>query len=107
MKNINEIFFEQTLVLWRGVLRWKSFPDRYDTLKAYMMNKYSSQMTQTERAKIIHNVISANKKKPEPSLNTTEQGKLEKAKCHVCGQLRHKYKKYWYYDPKLTLEKNK
>jgi uncharacterized protein YifE (UPF0438 family) len=107
MKNINEKLFEQTLVLWQGVITRMSFPDRYHTLKAYIMNEYSSQMTQTERAKIIHNVISANKKKPEPSLNTTEQGKADKAKCHVCGRLGHKYKKCWYYDPKLTLEENK
>jgi hypothetical protein len=48
MKNINEKIFEQTLALWQGVLTRKSFPDRYDTLKAYIMNEYSSQMTQTE-----------------------------------------------------------
>jgi len=107
MKNINEKIFEQMLVLWREVLTRKAFPDKYDTLKAYIMNEYSSQMTQTERAKIIHNVISANRKKPEPSLNTAEQGKSEKAKCHVCGRIGHKYKKCWYYDPKLTMEENK
>ena len=107
MKNINEKIFEQTLVLWRGVLTRKAFPNKYDTLKAYIMNEYSSQMTQTERAKIIHNVISANRKKPEPLLNTSEQGKSEKAKCHVCGRIGHKYKKCWYYDPKLTMEENK
>lgn len=78
MKNINEKIFEQTLVLWRGVLTRKAFPDKYDTLKAYIMNEYSSQMTQTERAKIIHNVISANRKKPEPSMNTRSKENLKK-----------------------------
>jgi hypothetical protein len=97
MKNLNEKIFEQTLVLWRGVLTRKSFPDKYDALKAYVMNKYSSQMTQAERAKIIYNVISTTKKKTEPSLNATD-GKTEKAKCHVCGQTGHKMKKCWYYD---------
>jgi hypothetical protein len=47
-------------------------------LKAYIMNEYSSQMTQTERAKIIHNVISANRKKPEPSMNTRSKENLKK-----------------------------
>jgi len=63
MKNLNEKIFEQMLVLWRGVLTRKSFLDKYDTLKAYIMNEYSSQMTQSERAKIIYNVISSKKKK--------------------------------------------
>lgn len=68
-------------------------------LKAYIMNEYSSQMTQEECAKIIYSVSRANKKKPEHSLNASEQdGKSEKAKCHVCGQAGHKIKKYWYYD---------
>jgi hypothetical protein len=108
MKNINEKIFELTLVLWQGVLTRKSFPDKYDTLKAYIMNEYSSQMTQEERAKIIYSVISANKKKPEHSLNASEQdGKSEKAKCHVCGRAGHKMKKCWYYDPTMTLEENK
>jgi hypothetical protein len=49
------------------------------------MNEYSLQMTQAERAKIIYNVISATKKKTEPSLTATD-GKTEKAKCHVCGR---------------------
>jgi hypothetical protein len=71
------------------------------------MNECSSQMTQAERAKIIYNVISTNKKKLEPPLNTTEQEKSEKGKCHVCGRSGHKYKKCWYYDPQLTWEENK
>jgi hypothetical protein len=63
-------------------------------------------MTQAERAKIIYNVISATKKKTEPSLTATD-GKTEKAKCHVCGITGHKMKKCWYYDPKMTLDENK
>jgi hypothetical protein len=59
MKNVNEKIVEQTLVFWYGILTRKSFPDKYDTLKAYIMNEYSSQMTQTECAKVIYNVISA------------------------------------------------
>jgi hypothetical protein len=106
MKNLNEKIFEQTLVLWRGVLMRKSFPDKYDALKAYVMKEYSSQMTQAEHAKIIYNVISTTKKKTEPSLTATD-GKTEKAKCHVCGQTGHKMKKCWYYDPKMTLDENK
>jgi hypothetical protein len=48
IKNVNEKIFEQMLVLWRGVLTQKSFPDKYDTLKACIMNEYSSQMNQLE-----------------------------------------------------------
>jgi hypothetical protein len=107
MKNLNEKIFEQMLVLWRGVLTRKSFLDKYDTLKAYIMNEYSSQMTQSERAKIIYNVISSKKKKAEASFNASEDGKGEKGKCHVCGRVGHKMKKCWYYDPTKTLEENK
>jgi hypothetical protein len=77
-------------------------------LKAYIVNEYSSQVTREECAKVIYNVISVNKKKPEHSLNASEQdGKSEKAKCHVCGRAGHKMKKCWYYDPTMTLEENK
>jgi hypothetical protein len=94
-------------VLWRGVLTRKSFPDKYGALKAYVMNEYSSQMTQAECAKIIYNVISTTKKKTKPSLNTAEAGKGDKDKCHVCGRPGHKYKKCWYYNPAMTLKENK
>ena len=107
MKNLNEKIFEQTLVLWHGVLTRKSFPDKYDTWKAYIMNEYSSQMTQSERAKIIYNEISSHKKKQELSLNANESGNENKGKCHVCGRAGHKMKKGWYYDPAMTLEENK
>jgi hypothetical protein len=50
MKNINEKTYEQTEVMWCGVLMKKSFPDKYDSLKAYIMNEYHSQMTQSTRA---------------------------------------------------------
>jgi hypothetical protein len=83
MKNVNEKIFEHTLLLWRGVLTRKSFPDKHDTLKAYIMNEYSSQMTQPEWEKIIYNVISSHKKKQELSLNVKESGKVEKYKCYV------------------------
>jgi hypothetical protein len=106
MKNVNEKIFEQTLVLWRGVLTRKSFPDQYDSLKAYIMNEYSSQMTQTECAKVICNVIST-KRKTEPALNANKEGKSNKGKCHVCGQPGHKMKHCWYYHPSMTLEENK
>jgi len=106
MKNVNEKIFEQTLVLLRGVLTRKSFPDKYDSLKAYIMNEYSSQMTQTEHAKVIYNVIST-KRKTEPVLNANKEGKYNKGKCHVCGRPGHKMKKCWYYNPSMTLEENK
>jgi hypothetical protein len=41
------------------------------------MNEYSSQMTQTERTKVIYNVISA-KRKSEPALNATKDESLTK-----------------------------
>jgi Pyruvate/2-oxoacid:ferredoxin oxidoreductase delta subunit len=107
MKNINEKIFEQTLILWRGVITRKVFPDKYDNLKAYLMNEYSSQMTQEERAKVIYNVINSNKRKSEPTLNLNETGKSEKAKCFVCGKSCHKMKKCWYYNPSMTIEENK
>ena len=53
MQNINEKIFEQTLLLWRGVLTRSTFPQTYDALKAYITNEYSSQMTQTDRAKVF------------------------------------------------------
>lgn len=68
------------------------------------MNEYSSQMTQSERSKIIYNVISSNKNKTEALFNLSKDGKQ---KCHVCGRAGHKMKKCWYYDPTKTLEENK
>ncbi len=65
MKNVNEKIFEQVLVLWQGIHTRKLFPDKYDTLKAYIMNENSSKMTQMERIKIIYNVIISAKKKSE------------------------------------------
>ncbi len=53
-------------------------------LKAYIMKKYSLQVTQEEHARIIYNDLNTKKKKTEPSLNITENGKLEKAKCFAC-----------------------
>jgi hypothetical protein len=84
MKNVNKKIFKQMLVLWRGILTRKSFPDKYDTLKAYIMNEYSSQLTQTKHSKEIYYVISA-KRKTEPALNANEEGKSHKDKYHVCG----------------------
>jgi hypothetical protein len=55
-----------------------------DTLKAYIMNEYSSQLTQTKHSKEIYYVISA-KRKTEPALNANEEGKSHKDKYHVCG----------------------
>jgi hypothetical protein len=106
MKNVNKKIFEQTLILWHGVLTRKSFPDKYDTLKAYVMNEYSSQMTHTERAKVIYNMMSA-KRKSEPALNATKDGKSNKGKCHVCGRAGHRMKKCWHYDSSMTREGNK
>jgi hypothetical protein len=107
MQNINKKIFEQTLILWRGVLARKTFLDKNDTLKAYIMNEYSSQMTQTEHAKIIYNVISA-KRKLEQALNVNKAEKQnDKGKCHVCRCTRHKMKKCWYYDSIMTLEDKK
>ncbi len=37
MMNVNEKIFEQTLVLWHGILTRKLFPDNHDALKAYVM----------------------------------------------------------------------
>lgn len=62
MKSINEKIVEQMLTLWHGVLTRKAFPD---ILKAYIMNEYSSQMTQEEHVKIIQIINNMNKKKSE------------------------------------------
>jgi hypothetical protein len=105
MHNLNEKIFEQTLVLWRGVLTRTNFPQTNDGLKAYITNEYSSQMTQTDRAKVIYGVISAHqKKRPELSLQTDEK---DKDKCFLCDHKGHKMKKCWYYDATKTLEENK
>ncbi len=109
MKNLNEKIFEQTLVLWRGVLTRANFPQTYDALKAYVSNKYSSQMTQTERAKIIYSVVSHQKKKTELSMQGGEAIKDEndKKKCFICDRVGHKMKKCWYYDASKTAEENR
>jgi hypothetical protein len=110
MQNLNEKIFEQTLLLWRGVLTRTSFPQTYDALKAYITNEYSAQMTQVERAKVIYTVISHRKKKSELSMLAGEpgkEGKDGKAKCHICGRENHKMKQCWYHDPAKTLEENK
>jgi hypothetical protein len=40
------------------VLTRTTFPQKYDALKAFITSEYSSQMTQTDRVKVIHEVIS-------------------------------------------------
>jgi hypothetical protein len=109
MKNLNEKIFEQALVLWCGVLTRVNFPQTYDALKAYVSNEYSSQMTQTERAKIIYSVVSHQKKKTELSMQGGEvnQDEKDKKKCFICDRVGHKMKKCWYYDGKEAQEKMK
>jgi hypothetical protein len=110
MQNLNEKIYEQTLLLWRGVLTRTSFPQTYDALKGYITNEYSAQMTQVERAKVIYTVISHGKKKNELSMLAGERGKEgkdDKAKCHICGRENHKMKQCWYHDPAKTLDENK
>jgi hypothetical protein len=101
MKNLNEKIFEQTLVLWRGVLTRSSFPQTYDALKAYILNEYSSQMTQPERAKVIYAVVSMAKQKTELSMQGAETPPGNG--CHICGRKGHKMKGCWYYDATKTL----
>jgi hypothetical protein len=60
--NLIEKISEQALVMWRGVLTRATFPQINDTLKAYMTNKFSSEMTQSKRAKVIYGVMSQQKK---------------------------------------------
>ncbi len=109
MQNLNEKIFEQTLLLWRGVLTRTSFPQMYDALKVYITNEYSLQMTQVDCAKVIYTVISHNKKKTELSMQTREspKGDKEKGKCHICNRAGHKMKQCWYYDATKSLEENK
>jgi hypothetical protein len=108
MQNINEKIFEQTLLLWRGVLTRTSFPQTYDSLKAYITNEYSSQMTQTDRVKVIYGVISTHqKKKTELSMLADEDEKKDKDKCHICDRKGHKWRKYWYYDANKMLKQNR
>ena len=110
MRNLNEKIFEQTLVLWRGVLTRKTFPDKYDALKAYIANEYSSQMTQPERAKVIYAVISAPwKKRTEQAMLSKEgeNGGKDKDSCFICERKGHKEKKCWYYDATKTREQNR
>jgi hypothetical protein len=66
-------------------------------------------MTQSERAKVIYNVICQNKKKSELSMQTGETipKESEKGKCHVCGRAGHKKKQCWYYDATKSFEENK
>jgi hypothetical protein len=62
-KNLNEKIFEQTLVLLRGTLTRSNFPQTDDALKAYVTNKYLSQMAQMNQAKVLYSVISTSSKK--------------------------------------------
>lgn len=79
MQNLNEKIFEQTLLLWRGVLTHTTFPQTYDGLKACITNEYSSQMTQPNHAKVIYGVLSMHqKKKTELSMQTEETVKTDK-----------------------------
>jgi hypothetical protein len=52
-KHQQKQIFEQMVISWRGLFTRTAFPDKYDTLKAYIMNEYTSQMTQVKSAKII------------------------------------------------------
>jgi hypothetical protein len=108
MQNLNENIFEQTLLLWRGVLTRTNFPQTYDALKAYITNEYLAQVTQSDHAKALYSVISSPKKNSELSLQTGEMQKDgDKGKCHVCGRPGHKKKQCWYYDATKSLEENK
>jgi hypothetical protein len=90
------------------VLTRTSFPQTYDTLKAYITNEYSLQMTQTDRAKVSYGVISMHqKKKTELSMLADEDAKKDKDKCHICDRKGHKWRKCWYYDANKTLEQNR
>jgi hypothetical protein len=114
MRNLNEKIFEQTLVLWRGILTRKTFPDTYETLTAYIANEYSNQMTQPERAKVIYTVISSPwKKRTEQAMLGKEKedggkdGKIKDVTCYICNRKGHKEKKCWYYDATKTREQNR
>jgi hypothetical protein len=82
MKNINEKIFKWTLFLWCRGLTWKSFPDKYDTLKAYIMNEYFSQMTQPEIKKCWYYdpTLKLQENKRQHSRKSKQAQKREKAK---------------------------
>jgi hypothetical protein len=113
MRNLNEKIFEQTLILWRGVLTRKTFPDTYEALKAYIANEYSSQMTQPDRARVIYAVISASWKKRTEQAMLSKEGnngggrKDKDIVCHICDRKGQKEKKCWYYDATKTREQNR
>jgi hypothetical protein len=105
MENLNPKNFEQTLIEWKSTFTRASFPKTYDEIKTHIINEYNAQMTDTERTKVILNVIKYSPKKGnELSMQTNEK---EKGKCYLCGNKKHKMKQCWYYEAGKSLEENK
>jgi hypothetical protein len=104
MKNLNVKIFEETLALWNNTMT-SSLPQTYDELKAFIMNEYSSLMTQSEHMKVISSVIHGTRKS-EISLQAKE-GEETKNKCFICDHHGHKMKKCWYYDASKMKEQNR
>ncbi len=73
MKNINEKMFDL-------VLTSEAFLDKYDMLKAYIMNEYSLQMTQEVCARIIYNAIDTTKRKANMTLDENKREAEKKIK---------------------------
>ena len=108
MENLHQKIFEQTLLMWKSTLTRPSFPQTYESLKAHIIDEYSSQMTDSTRVNIIKNIIVYNPQKPkvESALLGTEKEK-DKNTCFICSRKGHQMKKCWYYDPTKSNEENK
>ena len=87
MENLNTKIFEQTLLLGKSTLTRSSFPTTFAELKAHILNEYSYQMTDPDRAKVILNNIRQGTKKPkEQELSLNANDKDTKRKCFLCGR---------------------
>jgi hypothetical protein len=97
MENLNPKIFEQTLIEWRSTLTRASFPKTYDDIKKHIINEYNVQMTDTERTKVILNVLMKHSPKQNSEL-LMQTDEKEKGKCYLCGNKKHKMKQCWYYE---------
>ena len=122
MAGLNKKIFKTVLADWSKTIGRPAFPDSYEALKEEMKTDFSTACSDPERAREIAEVlfaragksdgkieISLEAKESSPESTSNGHSKTDKfdGDCFICGKRGHKYKKCWYFDPKLNLEENK
>jgi hypothetical protein len=107
MENLNPMVIEQTILMRKSTLTRRSFPNTYAELKTHIINEYNAQMTDSEHAKVVLNVIKNSPNKKMTEFSMMPQDNDQKGQRFLCGNKNHKMKKCWYYDASKSLENNR